>query len=94
MKKSLTLAIAALLGKISADQILFLDDSEEAIGPNAQPTVDPLAWKDTSLPLDERASLLVQAMNLTEKAMMLTLNITNIEGVSDWTGGTAGFERL
>jgi beta-glucosidase len=83
-----------LVAKVTADQMLFLDDSEEMVVPKEPFNVDPLAWKNTSLPLDQRASLLVQAMNTTEKAMIISRNTTDIPGKTEWIGGTCAIERL
>lgn len=57
-------------------------------------TDDPLAWRNTSLTADERASLLLKAMNYTEKAKILSRWGKNTPGKNDWTGGTVGIERL
>lgn len=83
-----------LLASASAEQILFLDDSEEMQVQPSPMDVDPLAWKNTSLPLDERATLLVKAMNTTEKAMIISRNTTDTPGKTEWIGGTCALERL
>jgi len=84
-----------LMAKASAEQMLFLDDSQEEMQvPPQQIGDDPLAWKNTSLPLDERATLLVKAMNLTEKAMIISRNTTDTPNVTAWVGGCSAIERL
>ena len=94
MKKQISLALAMLLANVAADQILFLDDSQETQVPQQPLDIDPMAWKNTSLPADERATLLVKALTLTEKAMIISRNTTDTPGVTNWIGGTAAVERL
>lgn len=53
-----------------------------------------MAWKNTSLPADERATLLVKALNTTEKSMIISRNTTDIPGKTNWIGGTSAIERL
>lgn len=57
-------------------------------------TDDPLAWRDTSKSAEERATLLVGAMNFTEKAKIMSRWLRPIPGKTDWTGGTLRIERL
>lgn len=94
MKKQISLALALLLANVAADQILFLDDSQETQVPQEPLDIDPMAWKNTSLPADERATLLVKALTLTEKAMIISRNTTDTPGVTNWIGGTSAVERL
>lgn len=55
---------------------------------------DPLAWRNRGLTPEERAKLLVKAMNFTEKAIMLSNHHHNDPKDEGWTGGTAANERL
>lgn len=56
---------------------------------------DPLAWRNKSLSADERATLLIDAMNQTERMMMLSnYDWVNNETYEDWSGGIAGYPRL
>ena len=80
-----SIAIAALLGQ-AVGQNLFLSEMKEV-------TDDPLAWKNTKLSPDERATLLVNAMNFTEKATLLSRYQKNTPA-KDWTGATSAIERL
>jgi len=91
----ITLAIAMLMAKASAEQMLFLDDSQEEMQVAPQPNGDdPLAWRNTSLPLEERATLLVKAMTVAEKAMIISRNTTDTPGITEWVGGCSAIERL
>lgn len=94
MKSKISTAVALLLANASAEQILFLDDHEEVQDLQKPLEADPLAWKNTTLPAGDRATLLINAMNTTEKAMIIGEHFQNIKNVSDWTGGTTAIDRL
>ena len=55
---------------------------------------DHLAWKNSKLPADKRAKLLMNAMTLEEKARLLSRHIPPISGENDWHGGVNGNNRL
>lgn len=85
---AITIAVQCLLSSVRAQEI-FLQNSDVQ-----EVTDDPLAWRDTTKSPEERATLLVNAMNFTEKAKMLSRTERPTSGVNDWTGGIIGIERL